>query len=182
MSDFDNDFSKATNFFINNKDKLEYCLEGNLINIELDNKSLAKTLDRESGIDYFFIDKNKQLFGVSARVNFNLSMHKSVTIRCSRGKGKNKRYNNIEFKKGVDAYKNKKSPVIASLGLQMDADDKKIKEFIIYDRKQLFLYSHENYNEIKDKKLKTVKKDGNTYLYFKYSDFKEMGIWHKIYK
>ena len=50
MSDFDNDFSKATNFFINNKDKLEDCLEGNLINIELDNKSLAKTLDRESGI------------------------------------------------------------------------------------------------------------------------------------
>lgn len=185
MSEFKQDMKKATQFFLYNKSKIEGKLNCEITSVEIIDTNLAKILDTECGIDYITKKRKGGVFGISARVNFLENMHETVTIRVSRGKGDKYRTKGIEFQKGLDAYKKEGVlPLIAYYGLQMDASkyDAKsdIKRLILYNRKQLFLYAEKNFKDIKDTKLKEVKEDGNTYLEFKYADFENIGIEHKI--
>ena len=180
MSEFQKDFDKATNFFLINKDIIQSSLNGKIYSIELDNSELAKILDTNTGIDYVLVNNEKKVYGISARVNQSKYTHNTITIRVSRKKYNFDKFYGVEFQKGVSAYKDLTSSIIASKGLQMDANDNELLKIIYYDRKALFLYAYDNYNDIKEKHLKTVKADGNMYLKFNYKDLSLFGIEHII--
>lgn len=167
---YDNDMEKSKKFYIENKKYIEkiYNDTSKLYNIEFEQTEISKILDQYCGIDYLLFYEQK-VYGVASRINFNKNHYNSVTIRYKR-KNKTK----TEFEKRVESIKNKNGQMYASITMQIDAENNKIKNAIVFESDKLYLIIDQNLSMFEKKYMQTNNIDGNLFFKLSYENIEKL--------
>ena len=144
-------YNKEQRIFLEIKDILENRLSCKILPIQKDH-----VLDINSGIDYF-IKKNKDVFGLSSRINFYKPNYNHVTIRYKRKNG-----SSTEYEKRIKCIEDNNDQIKPKYQIQIDFDYKnnKLIDFILFNTETFYSKLKENVNNVK----KETCNEGNEYL------------------
>lgn len=163
---YKSDKERTEMFYQKNKEVIHNFFDENskLFNIEFENSEISKLFDRYCGMDYV-IKKDKNVFGIAARVNFMEKHHNHVTIRYKRTNGYE-----TEYAKRVRQIKKQTGTIYASITMQIDAKDDELLRAIIFESNKLYLHIDKNLDYFEKYFMQTCHSDGNKFFKIKHTD------------
>lgn len=170
MSQFVSDFDKTQRFYQTNRSAIHGAFNdaSQLFNVEFDDSAISSLVDRYCGIDYLLQSRGK-VYGVAARINFNIGHHRNVTIRYKRKSG-----TKTEFEKRCESILNETGNIYASITMQIDAFNEDLKRMIVFESDKLYMEIYRNLGYYEKHHMLKNHFDGNLFFKLKYSEIQSI--------